>query len=55
MALFLKISRVPTPTAFVVAMEFVSAESKNKTLHRFVYKFYLLARATFVSFYENQI
>ena len=56
MILFLKISRVPTLAAtFVVVMQFVSAESKKKTLHCFVYKFYLLARAAFVSFYENQI
>ena len=56
MTLFLKISRVPTLAAtFVVAMQFVSVENKNKTLHCFVYKFYLLTRAAFVSFYENQI
>ena len=55
MILFLKISRVPTLAAtFVVVMQFVSAESKKKTLH-FVYKYYLLAGAAFVSSYENQI
>ena len=56
MTLFPKISRVPTLAAtFVVVMQFVSAEIKKKTLHCFVYKFYLLANADFVSFYENQI
>ena len=56
MILFLKISRVPTLAAtFVVVMEFVSAESKKKTLHCFVYTFNLLAMVAFVSFYENQI
>ena len=56
MTLFLKIPRVPTLAAkFVVAMQLVSAERKKKALHCFVYKFYLFARAAFVSFYENQI
>ena len=56
MTLFLKTSRVPTLAAtFIVVMQFVSVERKKKTLGRFVYKFYLLARAAFVSFYENQI
>ena len=56
MTLFLKISRVATLAAtFVVVMEFVSAESKKKTLHCFVYTFYLLAMVAFVPFYENQI
>ena len=56
MTLFLKISRVPTLVAtFFVVMQFVSAESEEKTLHYFVFKFYLLARAAFVSFYENQL
>ena len=56
MTLFLKIARVPTLAAtFVVVMQFISEESKKKTLHCFVYKFYPLARAAFVSFYENQI
>ena len=36
-------------------MQFVSAESKKKTLHCFVYKFYPLTRVAFVSCYENQI
>ena len=46
----------PSLTAtFVVVMQFVSAESKKKKLHCFVYKFNLLARAAFVFFYENQI
>ena len=55
MTLLLKISRVPTLTAiFAVVMQFVSAKSKKMTLH-FVYKFYVLARAAFDSFYENQI
>lgn len=41
-------------TTTLVVKQFVLATSKKKTLHCFFFKFYLLARAAFVSVYENQ-